>query len=149
VPGIHLIFEAAPRDSIYPAEAHLTAGEADFHLEMLATWNDDAPEGFPVGGHVPYLVVSAKILNEQTKDTVLVELTPHLNLVDGFHYARNIKLPGAAEDLYSLEFSVVPPAAGSLGLHSDWLDEFGDTLHEALTFEFREVDLKAVVYAQR
>ena len=55
-PGISLTFEVAARDTIYPAGRFLDEDQTDVHLEVLASWNQNAPSGFPIGGHVAYLV---------------------------------------------------------------------------------------------
>jgi len=45
-PGISLTFEAAARDTIFPAEQFLDEDQTDVHLEVLASWNQSAPSGF-------------------------------------------------------------------------------------------------------
>ena len=148
-PGISLTFEAAARDAIYPTEQFLNEDNADIHLEVLARWNQNAPTSFPTGGHVAYLKVDVEILNEQSGQSQSIQLTPHLNLSDGLHYARNVKLPGDDDQTYQLTFSVHPPVAGILGIHSDWLQSFGEELLEPQTVVFRSASLMEAARSRR
>ena len=79
-PGIILIFEGGIKDDIQPAKYYLEEKSTDVHIEVLANWSETAPSGSPIGGHVAYLEVTAEIINEQTKESSSVELTPHLNM---------------------------------------------------------------------
>ena len=117
--GIVVIFEAAPKDKIYPENFFLEEDETDIHIEMLMNWTDESPEGSPLGGFIPYLDVTATIRN-QNGEMKRVKLTPHLNLSDNFHYAQNIKLPGEINDLYDVIIEVAPPENEQLGIHYDW-----------------------------
>ena len=98
-PGIDIVFEAAPKDIVFPLDSFLSESETNIHIEMLANWSEDAPEGSPVGGFIAYLDVFAIISND-LGDNLKVNLSPHLNLSDNFHYAQNIKLPGSIDDTY-------------------------------------------------
>ena len=62
--GIVVIFEAAPKDKIYPENFFLEEDETDIHIEMLMNWTDESPEGSPVGGFIPYLDVTHRCLPE-------------------------------------------------------------------------------------
>ena len=148
-PGISLTFEAAARDAIYPAEQFLHAEQTDVHLEVLAQWNQNAPTGFPTGGHVAYLQVDVEIVNEQSRKSQSIQLTPHLNLSDGLHYAQNVKLPGSDNQTYELTFRITPPARGILGIHSDWLRSFGKELLETQTVVFQSVSLMEATRSRR
>ena len=148
-PGISLTFEAAPRDAIYPAEQFLNEEQTDVHLEVLARWNQNAPTSFPTGGHVAYLQVAVEIVNEQSGKFQSIQLTPHLNLSDGLHYAQNVKLPGDDDQTYQLTFSVHPPVDGMLGIHSDWLQSFGEALLEPQTVVFQNVSLMEAARSRR
>mgnify|MGYP001349080273 CR=1 FL=1 len=148
-PGISLTFEAAARDTIYPAEQFLDEDQTDVHLEVLASWNQNAPSGFPIGGHVAYLEVDVEIVNEQSGKSRSTRLTPHLNLSDGLHYAQNLKLPGDDDQTYQLTFSINPPVGGSLGIHSDWLQSFGKKLVETQTVVFQSDSLMEATRSRR
>ena len=148
-PGISLTFEAAARDTIYPAEHFLDEDQTDVHLEVLASWNQRAPSGFPIGGHVAYLEVDVEIVNEQSGESGSTRLTPHLNLSDGLHYAQNFKLPGDDEQTYQLTFIINPPVGGSLGIHSDWAEALGKELLEAQTVVFEGVSLMEAARSRR
>ena len=49
-PGLKLIFEAAPKDTIFPSKYYLAESDTDIHIEMLINWSDESPAGSPVGG---------------------------------------------------------------------------------------------------
>ena len=148
-PGISLIFEAAARDTIYPTEQFLDEDQTDVHLEVLASWNQNAPSGFPIGGHVAYLEVDVEIVNEQSGKSRSTRLTPHLNLSDGLHYAQNFKLPGKDDQTYQLTFNINPPVGGSLGIHSDWRQSVGEKLVESQTVVFQSVSLMEASRSRR
>ena len=148
-PGISLTFEAAARDAIYPSKQFLHEEQTDVHLEVLARWNQNAPTSFPTGGHVAYLKVDVEIVNEQSGKSQSIQLTPHLNLSDGLHYAQNVKLPGDYDQTYQLTFSVHPPVGGILGIHSDWLQSFGEALLEPQTVVFQSVSLMEAARSRR
>ena len=148
-PGIDLTFEAAARDKIVPEKFYLPENKTDVHIEVLATWSDKAPPGATKGGHVAYLEVSASVENDQSKEKLLFELSPHLNLSDNLHYAQNIKLPGDAESSYTLTFKVSPPRAGVLGIHADWVEAYGKTISASESITFPSLNLKDVVRSRR
>ncbi len=148
-PGISLTFEAAARDTIYPAEQFLDEDQTDVHLEVLANWNQNAPSGFPIGGHVAYLEVDVEIVSEQSGESRSTRLTPHLNLSDGLHYAQNFKLPGDDDETYQLTFSINSPLRGSVGIHSDWLQSYGQKLLEAQIVVFQSVSLMEATRSRR
>ena len=122
-PGVLMIFEGAIKDEIRPSSQHLPLSRTDVHIEARANWDDrpnmSLPAGTPAGGFVPYLIVTAEIRNENTNEVVKVSLTPHINLIDNFHYARNVALPGAKDDPYRVTFWVSAPTASILATHKD------------------------------
>ena len=148
-PGIMLTFEAAARDKILPEGLFLAEEETDVHIEMLATWSDAGPSGSQPGGHVAYLEVSALIRNERTGEKFQFMLTPHLNLSDNLHYAQNIKLPGALNDSYTIDFKVGPPETGRLGVHLDWVETYGEELTPGVIISFSNLNLKEVAESKR
>lgn len=150
-PGVQLTFIAAPQDAVDPAVMHLSEAETDVHLEVLAGWTEEASTdvGAPAGGFVPYLHVFARIINEKTGQAQRVSLVPHINRSDNAHYARNVALPGAADDPYTLEFSVHPPGKFELATHQDWQQAYGDTLFDPLTVTYDEVHLTEIAQATR
>tara|TARA_B100000989_G_scaffold89492_1_gene64755 strand:- start:178 stop:708 length:531 start_codon:yes stop_codon:yes gene_type:complete len=144
-PGIEFVFEAAPKDTIYPEDLHLPETETDLHIEMLANWTETNIVEAPKGGFVAYLQVKVKMVNENGQ-TLEVLLSPHLNLIDNLHYAKNIKLPGTLDDLYDLTFMISPPDKDVFGVHYDWFNRFGDLIKPySVTYEdlnFKEIALK-------
>jgi uncharacterized protein involved in high-affinity Fe2+ transport len=78
-----------------------------------------------------------------------VDLTPHLNLIDNFHYARNISLPGKVDDLYNVIFIVHPPEKLALSYHKDWSDSFTNKLFETTIFEYKNVDFEEIAKSSR
>ena len=149
-PGIVLIFEGAVRDHVVPTAQHLPERETDVHIEARANWGTDEanlPDGTPVGGFVGYLLVHAEITNETSGVGTFVTLSPHTNLIDSTHYARNIALPGTDSDLYTVKFYVNPPDPFSLALHRDWLDGYGDKLFEAAVFTYENVSFSDIATA--
>jgi len=123
--GIELIFEVAPSDSITPAEQ---------------------------GGFVPYLNVNMLAVNKKTGESVKTILLPHLNLIDGFHYARNVDLPGDPASTrrfrraeYDLTFWINPPDIGVVSIHSDFGDQTDQNkIVEPQVFTFSDVNFADV-----
>jgi hypothetical protein len=101
-PGVDLIFEGGVKDEIMPEEYYLSENETDVHIEVLANWSSDAPKGSPEGGHVAYLNITAVLINETTGSSDTHKLTPHVNMSDNLHYAKNIKLPGKIDESYTV-----------------------------------------------
>ena len=50
--------------------------------------------------------INSLITNESTGIKTFIDLFPHINLIDNFHYARNISLPGKIDDYYKVEFTI-------------------------------------------
>lgn len=148
-PGVQFIFEGAVKDVVYPKELHLAEDQADVHIEARVTWatdkSKDVPEGAVRGGFVPYLNITAEVVNNRTGETVSTELVPHVNKTDNFHYARNIDLPGTKDDTYKVVFSVNPPQKYDLSYHKGWKDTYGDPLFEAQKYTYEEVTFASVV----
>ncbi len=150
-PGIHFIFEAAPEDTIAPAGYHLPKSKTDIHLEVLASWvsrKEGLGKSFS-GGFVPYLSISALVVNEKTGQSLQADLIPHVNFVDAVHYARNIALPGKPTDLYTVHFEIRPPAPGQLSYHHDWVQVHGARLFEKQHVVYKNVNLEKAVQASR
>jgi uncharacterized protein involved in high-affinity Fe2+ transport len=139
--GIKLEFEAAPPDEITPREQNLSEEDAEFHMEVLATFAEENEFDAPVGGFVAYLNVNLKIVNEVTRESIHLTLIPHYRLGgDSFHYARNVDLPGdPATDSYTFTFFVNPPGRFSLAFHSDFRERFRDRLFDPVEFEFNGI----------
>ena len=144
--GLKIIFEAAPKDTIFPSDHYLAESETDIHIEMLINWSDESPYGSPVGGFIPYLDVTAKIVG-QNGNLEITKLTPHLNIIDNFHYAQNIKLPGAIDEIYKVTIIINPPSDGELGIHYDWKEKYGSLLDQKVftytDLSFKEIALKS------
>lgn len=149
-PGIVFIFEGAVKDHVMPKGMHLKETQTNIHLEARVNWDtDDIPEGTPPGGFVAYLHITAKVTNQNSGMSTFIDLLPHINLVDNYHYARNISLPGNSDDLYSVEFNVLPPTNIELSLHKDWLDNYGGRLMKEYSFSYENVDFEEIANASR
>lgn len=152
-PGIQLTFEAAPQDDVTPYDQNLSEEATDVHLEVLVGWAEDAsvdvPEGVTRGGFVGYLQFFATITNEDTGQETKVDFIPHLTLGDAMHYARNISLPGAPDDPYTVTVDVRPPAETEVAFHESWRDAHGTPLFEPQTFTYEGLDLAEVAAATR
>ena len=152
-PGIQLTFEAAPQDDVTPYDQNLSEEATDVHLEVLVGWAEDAdvevPEGVTRGGFVGYLQFFATITNEATGQEKKVDFIPHLTLGDAMHYARNISLPGAPDDPYTVTVDVRPPRETEVAFHESWREAHGTPLFEAQTFTYEGLDLAEVAAATR
>ena len=149
-PGIVFIFEGAIKDHVMPMSMHLSESQTNVHIEARVNWDErEIPKGTPIGGFVPYLHITALVINQKTGLRTFIDLVPHINLIDNFHYARNISLPGSADDLYSVEFNVTPPTHIDLALHKDWHDLYGNQLIEGINFKYKDIDFSEIVKAKR
>ena len=149
-PGIVFIFEGAVKDHVMPEGMHLKETQTNIHIEARVNWDtDDIPEGTPPGGFVAYLHITAKVTNQNSGMSTFIDLLPHINLVDNYHYARNISLPGNADDLYLVEFNVLPPTHIDLSLHKDWLDNYGNKLMKNQYFKYSNVDFEEIANSSR
>jgi len=149
-PGIVFIFEGAIKDHVMPSKMHLSENETNIHIEARVNWNQkDIPSGTPAGGFVAYLHITAKIINQETGLSTFIDLLPHINLIDNYHYARNISLPGKVNDLYSVEFNVLPPTHIELSLHKDWQENYGERLMSDYSFFYENVNFEEIANASR
>ena len=149
-PGIVFIFEGAIKDEIHPKSLHLDENETNVHIEARVNWDiENIPKGAVPGGFIPYLNITAKITNQDNGLRSFIDLTPHINLIDNFHYARNIYLPGSDEDLYSIEFSISPPQSAEIALHKDWKLIYGNKILKGYKFFFKNLDFKEISRSKR
>ena len=149
-PGIIFVFEGAIKDQIIPLSMHLTENQTNIHIEARVNWDViDIPTGTPKNGFIPYLHITAKITNEKSGLTTFIDLLPHINLIDNFHYARNISLPGEVNDLYSVDFNITPPTQIDLALHNDWVNMYGKELFKGKLFQYSDVDFEEIANASR
>ncbi len=153
-PGIRVIFEGAIKDDVTPSNLHLEESKTDVHLEARVNWASDesimVPKGAPRGGFVAYLTITAEVTNERTGEkSAGINIVPHINLIDNFHYARNIKLPGNRDDRYTVIFTVTPPKGSELALHKDWRDNHSKALFKEVTFTYKSVDFEEIANASR
>ena len=149
-PGIVFIFEGAIKDHVMPMMMHLSENQTNIHIEARVNWDtNNIPEGGIPGGFIPYLYINAKIVNEKTGLSTFIDLLPHINLIDNFHYARNISLPGSINDLYSVTFNVVSPTKMDWSLHKDWLNNYGDSLMSDHSFSYKSVNFRNIARAKR
>ena len=148
--GIQFIFEGAVKDSVTPALRHLSEDQTDVHIEARVNWSEQSvPPGAPAGGFVAYLIIEALIRNEATGKVSHISLLPHINLIDNFHYARNMALPGKPGDPYTVIFHVQPPELSQLALHKDWTDGYGKSLFAPQSFKYTGLDFEAIAKATR
>ena len=148
-PGVDLIFEGGVKDEIMPRQYYLSENDTDVHIEVLANWSSAAPEGSPEGGHVAYLNVNAVLINEVTCSSETHILTPHINMADNLHYAKNIKLPGRIDEKYTVIFEIIPPKNNQLGMHYDWRNTVDNELVKSGRFEFNNLDFKEIALSKR
>ena len=149
-PGIIVIFEGAVKDKIHPSSLHLPESQTDVHIEARVNWDSKKiPKGAVPNGFIPYLKISALIINSKTGFKTFIDLKPHINLIDNFHYARNIALPGSIKDSYDIKFNISAPSNSELALHDDWLVNYGDSLLQGFTFSYKRVNFKKVASANR
>lgn len=149
-PGILLVFEGAIKDHVSPNSMHLEENQTNVHIEARVNWDEkNIPPGAPKGGFIPYLHITAQIINEKTSLSTFIDLTAHINLIDNFHYARNISLPGKIDDLYTVKFSILPPTHIELAFHKDWKEKYGKTLFEHSSFSYSNVDFEEIAKATR
>ena len=149
-PGIVFIFEGAIKDHVMPKSMHLAENETHVHIEARVNWDEaNIPDGTPPGGFVPYLHITSTITNQRTGLMTFIDLVPHINLIDNFHYARNISLPGLDGDFYTVDFHIIPPTNIDLALHKDWLDGYGSSLLEGISFSYKDVYFKEICGASR
>ena len=149
-PGIVFIFEGAIKDHVMPMSMHLAENETHVHIEARVNWDSkNVPKGTPKMGFVPYLYINAKVINEKTGLSTFIDLVPHINLVDNFHYARNMSLPGKIDDLYTVIFNVIPPTNMDLSLHKDWSINYGNSLFKQTSFKYKSVDFKKIAESSR
>ena len=149
-PGIVFIFEGAVKDHVMPIGMHLKENETNIHIEARVNWDvRNTPNGSPEGGFVAYLHITSKVTNQKTGLSTFIDLTPHINLIDNYHYARNISLPGKKDELYTVEFNVIPPTNIELSLHKDWLDKYGNQLMTNQYFIYKNVNFELIANATR
>jgi len=149
-PGIAVVFEGAIKDMIMPSMTNLDENQTDVHIEARVNWDSkDLPKGTPAGGFVPYLHINASVVNQKTGVKTFIDLIPHINLSDNFHYARNISLPGEINELYMVEFTISPPSNYEVALHMDWKKEIGTTFFEPVKYKYTDVDFEEIAKASR
>jgi uncharacterized protein involved in high-affinity Fe2+ transport len=149
-PGLLFIFEGAIKDHVSPNSLHLEEKQTNVHIEARVNWDKiNIPKGAPSGGFIPYLHITAQIINEKTGLSTFIDLLAHINLIDNFHYARNISLPGKIDDLYTVKFSIVPPTNIELALHNDWNITYGNSLFKNSKFTYKKVDFEDIAKASR
>ena len=149
-PGIKFIFEGAIKDVISPSSRNLSEELTNVHIEARVNWdNEDIPDGAVPGGFIPYLRINSLIINESTGLKTFIDLIPHINLIDNFHYARNISLPGKIDDYYKVEFTINPPSKYDLSYHKDWTNQYGEKFFLAKKFTYRNINFKEIAEATR
>ena len=133
-PGLIFIFEGAIKDHVSPSSMHLKENQTNVHIEARVNWDTkNIPKGSPKGGFIPYLHITAQIISEKTGLSTFIDLLAHINLIDNFHYARNISLPGKIK----------------LALHNDWNKTYGNVLFRDSSFTYKNVDFEEIAKASR
>ncbi len=147
---ITITFEAAPKDSLFNTSVkQLDEKDTDIHIEALVNWNENISiEGQMAHGFIPYVTITSEIINEKSNNSKTIKLTPHINLTDGFHYAKNIKLPGLRTDTYKIIFTITPDNK-SLTYHMDWKEKYPYPIFEKKVFEYTNLDFQAMSEATR
>ena len=149
-PGIVFIFEGAVKDQIFPKSMHLDKSQTNIHIEARVNWdNKNIPKGTPPGGFVPFLYVTTTVINQNSGYKTFVDLKPHINLIDNFHYARNIALPGSINGLYTVRFNITPPTEIDLAIHQDWFNQYGGKLLSNYVFEYEDINFKEIAETSR
>ena len=149
-PGIVFIFEGAIKDIVYPENYNLNERLTDVHIEARVNWDDfNIPKGTPPGGFIPYLKINAIVTNQSTGIKSYVDLIPHINLIDNFHYARNISLPGDIDDLYQVEFIVNSPGIYDLSYHKDWIDNYSESIINNNVFKYMDINFNEIARLSR
>ena len=149
-PGIIIIFEGAIKDQVFPKSNNMEQSNTDIHIEARVNWDTmNIPKGTPEGGFIPYLKINAKIINTNTGLSTFIDLLPHINLIDNFHYARNISLPGKVSDKYDVIFNVIPPSKYDLNLHKDWEENYGYTFFDEVKYKYLEIDFEEIATSSR
>ena len=149
-PGLLFIFEGAIKDHIVPLSMHLSENQTNIHIEARVNWDiKNIPQGAPLGGFIPYLHINAKVVNQTNGLSTFIDLLPHINLIDNFHYARNIALPGSVDDLYSVKFNIIAPAHTELALHRDWVEQYKSFLNEEFNFFYKNINFEIIARAKR
>ena len=93
--------------------------------------------------------ITVLVKNSKTGLKTFVDLKPHINLIDNFHYARNISLPGSVNDFYDVQFKISPPSNTELALHNDWFKKYGKNLLNHYTFNYKRINFKQIAGASR
>ncbi len=147
---ITITFEAAPKDTLFnDSEKQLSEKDTDIHIEALVNWHEDISiEGQNPGGFIPYVNITTEIINENTNQKKIIELSPHVNLSDGFHYAKNIKLPGLRVDKYKIIFTIIPDDK-SLTYHMDWKEKYSYPIFSKKIFEYSNLDFQIISESSR
>jgi len=150
-PGVKITFLVAPAGDVEPMAQNLTEARSDLHLEVLSGWTEEMSDevGAPAGGFVPHVRLFATVENESTGEVTKASLVPHVNQSDNFHYARNISLPGAPDDPYTVVFEVHPPQALEVATHSDWRTAYGNRLFPPATVTYKNLQFEEIVQATR
>ncbi len=111
-PDVRTDFPGA--DTPLPGGNENPGRDADLHLELEIRYASEGVQGGnKAGDFVPYLIVEAEVENLDTSQVFQTVLVPHVSLVEGLHYGRNLALIeslGLSEAGYRVRVSIVPPA---------------------------------------
>ena len=93
--------------------------------------------------------ITALIQNSKTGLKTFVDLKPYINLIDNFHYARNISLPGSINDLYTVQFLVNPPSESEFFFHNDWIENYGENIFNEVNYIYKNINFEEIAKATR
>ena len=151
-PGIVIITEAAVKDTVFPMTRNLNESKTFIHIEARVNWDENEnviPEGTPPGGFVPYLNISVEMYNRRTKVTQFFDLKPMINLIDNFHYAKNIGYFGKDTDEYDVTFYINPPSEYDISYHKDFVSNYGNSVIKPHKLVYRKLKFTKIAQATR
>ena len=150
-PGIHVRFIAANNAMVFGALSNQDSEIKSnaIHLEALIKWqrNLKIPQQ-NIGEFIPYLDVYALIKNQNNGNQKVVNLTPHLNLVEGYHYARNIELPGDQSDKYQIVFTI-ETFEEQVTYHQDWKNQYPVPIITKMQYTYENISFEPIDYVEQ
>ena len=133
-----------------PSSSNLNENLTDVHIEARVNWDtDNIPNGTPKGGFVPYLHINALITNQKTGLKTFIDLIPHINLSDNFHYARNVSLRRKNRGFIYCKIYYISAFKYDVSLHMDWKNEIGNSFFETVTYNYKDVQFEEIAKASR
>jgi hypothetical protein len=123
-----------------PMGIDLPASQADIHLEADIHATKGNPNGFGAGEWIPYLTVTYKLENLDTRQSRTGKFMPMV-AKDGPHYGSNIKMMGPGN--YKVTYTIESPEKQGFGRHTDAATGVGKWFQPfTVDFTFKYVPLK-------